>query len=225
MRLALLGSLPIYPVAVESVSATSNRLAKNLDEVEFKASQYGSIIFNRERGSTYVNENGTSVEYAVVTLNRCLAAVEAGLFRNSTPCEFYVGLSYYVALNFTALHTSLLYQGLADEQLVKEVSIGAERKAAIQKTTNFTLLLRSAQHGVDVEENFEILVEVDPLPFTRRQDDLGAAEQSFTIWFLLVFSFPFIIGTCSTFVVRERETKSLLLQVSEFYLVFVHRFH
>ena len=87
--------------------------------------------------------------------------------------------------NFTSLHSSLLYQATADEALMR-------------KYTNST--------------DYKISVSVWPLPITSAEQQYTLASNSFAAWFLLVLSFPFIVGSFATFIVDERERKARHLQ-------------
>ena len=87
--------------------------------------------------------------------------------------------------NFTSLHSSLLYQALADEALLR-------------KFRN--------------DSNYRISPTIWPLPMTTKEASYNLAQDSFSAWFLLVLSFPFIAGSFATFVVSERESKAKHLQ-------------
>ena len=79
----------------------------------------------------------------------------------------------------------MLYQAVADEALLRE---------------SFN------------DPNYKISVSVWPLPITQLEEDYTEAANSFSAWFLLVLSFPFIAGAFATFVVAERESKAKHLQ-------------
>ena len=96
---------------------------------------------------------------------------------NHYPCS--------VSYNFTSLHSSLLYQAVADEAI-----------------------LRDSLEDPSYEINFSIW----PLPITKVEEGYTLAQNSFSAWFLLVLSFPFIAGSFATFIVSERESKAKHLQ-------------
>jgi ATP-binding cassette, subfamily A (ABC1), member 3 len=57
-----------------------------------------------------------------------------------------------------------------------------------------------------------ITTRIAPLPITEIEEGLGDAEDTFTAWFLVMLSFPFIAGAYASFVVVERESKAKHLQ-------------
>jgi hypothetical protein len=63
-----------------------------------------------------------------------------------------------------------------------------------------------------VDDEYTISPVIHPLPITAAEETLGKAEDSFTAWFLVVLSFPFIAGSFATFIVAERESKAKHLQ-------------
>lgn len=58
----------------------------------------------------------------------------------------------------------------------------------------------------------KISVSIWPLPITKVEESYNLAQDSFSAWFLLVLSFPFISGAFVSFVVAERESKAKHLQ-------------
>jgi ABC-type multidrug transport system fused ATPase/permease subunit len=103
----------------------------------------------------------------------------------SVECADFGGIGYVVQYNYTALHAAPLYQTLADEALVRQ---------ALNSDT------------------YTIQCTIQPLPITEVEEGIGAAEDAFTAWFLVVLSFPFIAGAFATFVVDERASKAKHLQ-------------
>jgi ATP-binding cassette, subfamily A (ABC1), member 3 len=95
------------------------------------------------------------------------------------------GYGYVVQYNHTGLHGAPLYQTLADQALIRS----ALNNPAIAITTR-----------------------IAPLPITEIEEGLGDAEDTFTAWFLVMLSFPFIAGAYASFVVVERESKAKHLQ-------------
>lgn len=62
------------------------------------------------------------------------------------------------------------------------------------------------------DANSQISVSIWPLPITKIEESYNLAQDSFSAWFLLVLSFPFISGAFVSFVVAERESKAKHLQ-------------
>lgn len=63
-----------------------------------------------------------------------------------------------------------------------------------------------------VNDELTISATVHPLPLTEKEESVGAAQDAFIAWFLVVVSFPLIAGTFATFVVTERASKAKHLQ-------------
>lgn len=127
--------------------------------------------------------DGNQVSYADSVIQQCLSG--SSDYWNSTYCSDFAGIGYLISYNYTALHAAPLYQVLADEALVREALS---------------------------EPNFNIQCTIDPLPITEVESNYTEADKSFYAWFLVVLSFPFIIGNFSVFVVTERESKAKHLQ-------------
>jgi hypothetical protein len=129
----------------------------------FAATQYGALFFTHDTGSIVdgEGENYTDTVYA-----KCVAVVanQPEPYLNSSECLNYGGIGYIVRYNYTAIHAAPLYQSLADEAIVRE--------------------------ALDDDE-FKIKVTIHPLPFTKIESNVGAAEDGFVAWFLIVLSFPF----------------------------------
>ena len=144
----------------------------------FQASQYGALYFTH--GSLSVTESG---DYGDLVVSSCEAFDRD--YSDASICERFRGYGYVVSYNFTSLHSSLLYQSLGDEALVREALADPE---------------------------ITISPVIYPLPVTASEASLVQAADSFAVWFLVVLSFPFIAGTFGTFVVNERVTKAKHLQ-------------
>lgn len=127
-------------------------------------------------------DDGVSL-YREAAIAECQSNVQS--FTSVDDCDNFGGVGYVLQYNFTALHVSPLYQTLADEALMRQ--------------------------ALDDDE-FNIQCTIEPLPITSFEEGLGEAEDSFTAWFLVVLSFPFIAGAFATFVVSERESKAKHLQ-------------
>ena len=100
-------------------------------------------------------------------------------------CQYFGHWGYTVHTNFTAKHGSVLYQAVADELLLRAVVGNA---------------------------NAELTPTVYPLKFTKNQKEISNGADAFIAWFLIVVSFPFILSSFATFIVREREQGSKHLQ-------------
>lgn len=103
----------------------------------------------------------------------------------ASSCSGYSGTGNIIQYNYTALHVSPLYQALANEALVRAATGNAA---------------------------FQIQSSIYPLPITAVEASLGAAEDAFSAWFLVILSFPFIAGAFVTFVVAEKKSKAKHLQ-------------
>jgi hypothetical protein len=153
----------------------------------FAASQYGALFFTHDKGSIVegAGENYTDAVYAQCMANAAEQLPQSGPYLNSAECLNYGGIGYTVRYNYTAIHAAPLYQSLADEAIVRE--------------------------ALD-DDAFKIKVTIHPLPLTEIESGLGAAEDAFSAWFLIILSFPFITGSFATFVVAERLSKAKHLQ-------------
>jgi hypothetical protein len=127
--------------------------------------------------------NVVGMNYSEATISRCLQ--QNGNYTTEADCLAYDGIGYVIQYNYTAIHAGPLYQMLADEAIVRE-AIG--------------------------DNGFKIQTVIHPLPITKTEDSLSEAEDSFTAWFLIILSFPFISGAFATFVVEERQSKAKHLQ-------------
>jgi ATP-binding cassette subfamily A (ABC1) protein 3 len=158
---------------VDSISESSKLLFDKSDASN-TSTYYGAIYFTHDK-SSQVSGNSYD-DLAVKTCSNKTGGEN---------CDYFRGLGYVVSTNFTGLHSSLIYQSLADEAII--------RKSTADKT-------------------FKISPTIHPLPLTQKEDNYSQAENSFSAWFLLCLSFPFITGAYATFVVTERMTKAKHLQ-------------
>jgi ATP-binding cassette, subfamily A (ABC1), member 3 len=112
---------------------------------------------------------------------------KTGNYTSTDDCIKYggTGVGFLIQYNFSALHAAPLFQALADQALVRE---------ALNDT------------------DFSIQCTIEPLPLTAEEESFKESEDTFMVWFLLVFSFPFISGAFAVFVVAERESKAKHLQ-------------
>ena len=87
----------------------------NTESNKYMASQYGSIYFTHDPGST-VQETSSSYVDEVDSLCEGNRIEEWGNF----DCDRFSGIGLVIDTNFTALHGSLLYQSIADEAIIRE---------------------------------------------------------------------------------------------------------
>ena len=148
----------------------------------YAGTQFGALQFTHDRMSQTGGQN-----YSSIVIGKCNESVAnyQQPYYDAAYCEKYGGVGYVVNYNYTALHASLIYQALADEALMREA-------------TN--------------DDDMKISASVYPLPLTSTEQSLGAAEDAFIAWVLVVLSFPFIAGTFATFIVTERSSKAKHLQ-------------
>eukprot|EP00978_Attheya_sp_CCMP212_P013362 scaffold33622_cov51-Attheya_sp.AAC.3 len=146
----------------------------------FASTQYGALYFTHDSSSTIEASNAS---YNDAAFQACTN--NPGNYTTEDDCENFRGIGYDVRFNFTALHSSLLYQAVADEAIVRNAL------------------------GVD---DFKVRVTIHPLPITRFEEKAGAAQDAFSAWFLLVLSFPFITGSFASFIVAEKMSKAKHLQ-------------
>lgn len=123
------------------------------------------------------------LNYSDAVVSTCLQ--RKGDYFTNADCEASAGLGYLIQYNFTAIHVAVLYQMLADEAIVRE-AIG--------------------------NSNFKIQTTINPLPITSVEASVGAADDAFIAWFLIILAFPFIAGSFATFVVEEKQSKAKHLQ-------------
>lgn len=129
------------------------------------------------------NVNVVGAPYSEAAIGACLDRL--GNYTTQRDCIEFSGIGYAIQYNFTAMHVAPLYQKLADEALIRE------------GTGNF---------------DFKIQTTLHPLPITNAEQNIGAADDAFTAWFLIILGFPFIAGSFATFVVEERKSKAKHLQ-------------
>lgn len=124
-------------------------------------SNYGAIWFTHFPDS--VMSDGRSYNETVV--EQCIVASSFLSYRSD--CRRFGGIGYVVLFNFTALHSALLYETLANEAIARHA------------TTNPDLVVQAA---------------ISPLPYTAVESGIGAAEDAFLVWFLV--SLLESTGTC-----------------------------
>jgi hypothetical protein len=76
----------------------------------------------------------------------------------SSNCSRFGGVGYVVQYNYTAVHSALLYESMANEALVR--------------------------HGTN-NPNFIVETTIAPLPVTALERTIGAPENAFLVWFLV----------------------------------------
>lgn len=145
------------------------------------ATRYGAIYFTHDAFSTTTD----GANYSEQAIAACLENTAGVDYMTEEQCDYFDGIGYTVAYNFTSLHSSVLYQSIADTAIIRE-ALG--------------------------DTGYKITPTIHPLPLTTAEENYAQAEDSFTAWFLLVLSFPFITGAFGTFVVAERASKAKHLQ-------------
>jgi ABC-type multidrug transport system fused ATPase/permease subunit len=130
-----------------------------------------------------LNETVSGIRFNDTVVASCINF--KGDYLSDEECANYAGIGYVLQYNFTAIHATPLYQTLADEAIVRE---------ALN------------------DDDFKIKTVIHPLPQTGFEANLSQAGDAFTAWFLIILSFPFILGSFATFVVAERESKAKHLQ-------------
>jgi hypothetical protein len=76
----------------------------------------------------------------------------------SSDCSRFGGVGYVVQYNYTAVHSALLYESIANEALVR--------------------------HAMN-NPNFIVETTIAPLPVTAVERTIGAPENAFLVWFLV----------------------------------------
>jgi ATP-binding cassette subfamily A (ABC1) protein 1 len=169
---------------VSSVLDASETLFDNYEMFDLGSIiQYGAVYFTHALNSLI---RSTSVSYIDTVSELCESNVPIEtLDVFPALCNLFQGQGYIVATNFTAPHASLLFQGLVDEAIVRAATNDNE---------------------ISIDAN------IHPMTVTKLENDFANAESSFSAWFYLVLSFPFISGTFATFIVTERMSKAKHLQ-------------
>lgn len=158
---------------------------RNVDA--YKASQYAAIYYTHDNSSLL----SSGASFSETVINNCtnnigfLGLVEGNVLNDANDCPKYTGLGYVIQYNFTAYHVTPTYMAVATEGIARQ---------ALE------------------DDEFFIESTIHPLPLTDFENSVVESEDSFSAWFLLVLSFPFIAGSFGTFVVAERESKAKHLQ-------------
>jgi len=100
------------PANVSGIFDVSSWLDQNRNQ--YPASQYGAVIYSHEDGSV-LSSDGTNYSAAVEA--QCL--LNRGDYTSAAVCKRFGGVGYTISYNFTAMHVSPLFQGLADEAMVR----------------------------------------------------------------------------------------------------------
>jgi hypothetical protein len=116
------------------------------------ASKYGAIWFSHLQDSL----TGNNSLYTETVIRQCEYASQ--LVNYSSDCARFGGVGYVIQYNFTAVHSSLVYETLANEALV-----------------------RFATNNPD----FEVETTIAPLPVTAVESNIGAGEDALFAWFLV----------------------------------------
>ena len=143
-------------VGINAADVLQTSSALNMTKNDFGASRYGAVFFTREFDSEF---NGTD-DRIYSPKDECSSSGEFTYLRDeSLQCPYLNGLGYVVAYNFTALHSSVLYTAIADENI-----------------------LRSSNGG---NGNQKIEVTLHPLPVTAFEE--GYAEVCMSVLHLTSF--------------------------------------
>ena len=114
--------------------------------VGFSSSQYGAIFFTHESDSLISGQN-LSLSYNDAVMSQCRSSTPSNY---TSDCSRFVGgISYLVSTNFTSLHSSLVYQALADE-------------AILRKSLS--------------DDTYSIQSSIYPLPITKVESTLGRSQ-------------------------------------------------
>jgi ATP-binding cassette, subfamily A (ABC1), member 3 len=124
----------------------------------------------------------TNTTFSVAVDAACRQSLAEGVLDYTTEGDC---VRFRDGYNHTGLHSAPLYHTLADQAL-----------------------LRNTLNNPDVI----ITTTIAPLPLTEIEEGLGDAQDTFTAWFLVMMSFPFIAGAYASFIVVERESKAKHLQ-------------
>jgi hypothetical protein len=116
------------------------------------SSRYGAIWFSHLQDSV----TGNNSLYNETVISQCKIASQ--LVNYSSDCARFGGVGYVIQYNFTALHSSLLYENLANEALVRYA-------------TN--------------KPDFEVETTIAPLPITAVESNIGASDDALFAWFLV----------------------------------------
>lgn len=118
----------------------------------YASSRYGAIWFSHFQDSTTVN----NTLYNNTVIEQCKYV--SPLVNYSAGCARFNGVGYVIQYNFTALHSALLYESLANEALVRYATSAPD---------------------------FEVEITIAPLPITSKESKLGAGEDGLFAWFLV----------------------------------------
>ncbi|OEU16083.1 hypothetical protein FRACYDRAFT_208005 [Fragilariopsis cylindrus CCMP1102] len=181
--------LPSVFVLIGFLLGTFVTTPRDLDAIVMNLDDYNGEVPSGQNNPIAFN-SGTKFSYNVVGMNYSEAAIsrclqQDGNYTTEADCLAYDGIGYVIQYNYTAIHAGPLYQMLADEAIVRE-AIG--------------------------DSGFKIQTVIHPLPITEIENNFSESEDSFTAWFLIILSFPFISGAFATFVVEERQSKAKHLQ-------------
>jgi hypothetical protein len=133
----------------------------------------------------HFSHDASSGDYYDAVIANCQTASQIDTYLNGSFCENLRGIGYVINYNFSAVHVTPVYQALADQSIIREAMN---------------------------DDAYTISATIHPLSIAFRENAYGQSEDAFLAWFLLVLSFPFIVGTFGTFIVAERLSKAKHLQ-------------
>jgi hypothetical protein len=122
----------------------------------YPSSRYGAIWFS------HLPDNMTSnnSKYNETVITQCEYVYSIRPVNYTADCARFGGVGYVIQYNFTALHSALLYESLANEALVRHAT----------STPDFTVEMTIA-----------------PLPITAAENNLGSGQDGLFAWFLVSF--------------------------------------
>lgn len=118
----------------------------------YASSRYGAIWFSHFQDS--IMDDGRF--YSETAVSQCRFIARS--LNYSTRCSSFGGVGYVIQYNFTALHSALLYETLANEALVR--------------------------HATNISD-FVVQATIAPLPLTFVESREGAFENALLVWFLV----------------------------------------
>ena len=131
----------------------SIQLPLNNEVLNIPSSQYGNYYFTHTADSVI---DGNNIAYNTAVASLC-EDNKLNFTTNDFNCSRFSGLGMVISTNFTALHASLLYQGVADEAIMKAA----------------------------VGNDHSIKMTIDPLPYTSVETQITESGDAFTLWYVL----------------------------------------
>lgn len=158
--------------------------ASDLNKTGYVLTETASQHSGSQYGAIFFTHDSSSVVNGATSYADTVES-QCSQVANESECQNTAGVGYVIQYNFTAFHISPTLQTLADQAL--------------------------ARYSLN-DPDFVIETSIDPLPFTKRERNVGKEDDAFPAWFLVILSFPFIGGVFGAFIVQERESKAKHLQ-------------